>query len=280
MASIPPAPSFFVLLRNFNPYTEETLPQLKEAFGDYGDQVLEQFKRYYKANNSNNPVERLGEHYKNIDSELTGISDPGIVSGWIDFFKTESQKVRNNALSKIGSPQFLTREFPSQLNHLTSMENTYSNSVKPAVIDPNPKVPHLISTGMQLPGYITMNLIYAGQVLGELFNANIGIAADNSSKNTDPHQGNLVPDDKHPGRIAAAAAKFIQNALNFFGSAASYMAKNLGFNEYGVQNKNIGIPNPILTQTTTQGQQIQIDISNHPNTRDIANVERYKPTPV
>jgi len=280
MASIPPAPSFFVLLRNYNPYTETTLPQLREAFGDYGEQVLEQFKRYYKANNSNNPVERLGEHYKQIDSELAGISDPGIVSGWINFFKTESQKVRNNALSKIGSPQFLTREFPSQLNHITTMENIYSNSVKPAVIDPNPKVPHLISTGIQLPGYIMMNLIYAGQVLGELFNANIGIAADNSAKNTDPHQGNLVPDDKHPDRITAAAAKFTQNALNFFGAAASYMAKNLGFNEYGVQNKNIGIPNPILTQSTTENQRIQVDISNHPNTRDIAKVERYKPTPV
>lgn len=279
MAMIPPAASFFTLLRNYNPYTEVTMPQLKQAFGSYGDEVLQQFKKYYKAKNSNKPVEKLGQFYKELDGQLASISDAGIVSGWINYFKTESQRVKDEAIKRIGSPQFLNRSFPSALNNLTSMDNIYTNAVKPAVIDPNPKIPHLVSTGMDLPGYIMVNLIYAGQVLGEAFNANIGIGADVAAKNTDPHQGNLVPDDKHPDRITGAAPKFIKNALSFFGAAQNFMSKNLGFNKYGVQNKNISSPNYKLDNKVSENQQIKIQGTGNPNTKDVASINKYKPRP-
>jgi hypothetical protein len=67
---IPASPSFFNLLRNYNPITKITTPQLKQAFSGYGDQVLSQFERYYKAVNSNNPIEQLGNFYAQIDKEL------------------------------------------------------------------------------------------------------------------------------------------------------------------------------------------------------------------
>lgn len=279
MGMLPPTPAFGTLLRKYNPITENTIPQLKEAFGQYGDEVLDQFKRYYRAKHSTNPVERLGEFYRALDGELASISDTGIISGWINFFKTESLKVRESAIKKLGSPQFLNRNFPPPLNHLTTMDNIYSNNVKPAVIDPKPKVPHIISTGMDLPGYITVNLIYAGQVLGEIFNSNIAAAADVSSKNTDPHLGNLVPDQLHPERIAAAAAKFIENAVGFFGAAANFMSKNLGFNKYGVQNKNMSSINAKLNATETENQQIKIQSTTLANTRDTVSLRRFRPSP-
>ncbi len=276
---IPPSASFFTMLKNYNPITEYTMPQLREAFGDFGDEVLDQFKDYYKAKNARNPVEKLGEFYQKLDKQLASISDPGIVSGWISYFKTESQKVRDSAIKKIGSPQFLNRSFPPALNNLTSMDNIYTNNVRPAIIDPNPKVPHMVSTGMDLPGYIMVNLVYAGQVLGEAFNSNVAIAADVAAKNTDPHQGNLAPDEKHPERITAAAPKFIQNALSFFGSAQSFMSKNLGFNKYGIQNKNISSVNYKLNEKTSQNQDIKVMGTGNPYTRDTASLKRFKPQP-
>lgn len=279
MAMIPPSASFFTMLKNYNPITEYTMPQLKEVFGEFGDEVLEQFKRYYKAKNARNPVDKLGEFYKSLDGQLASISDPGIVSGWISYFKTESQKVRDSAIKKIGTPQFLNRSFPSALNNLTTLDNIYTNNVRPAIIDPNPKVPHMVSTGMDLPGYIMVNLVHAGHILGEAYNSNAAIAADVASKNTDPHQGNLVPDEKHPDRITAAAPKFIKNALSFFGAAQNFMAKNLGFNKYGVQNKNISSVNYKLNEKTSQDQNIKIMGTGNPYTRDTASLNRFIPPP-
>lgn len=279
MGMIPPAPSFFNLVRNYNPYTEYTMPQLREIFGEYGDEVLDQFKRYYKAKNSNNPVQKLGEFFASLDGELAGISDAGIVSGWINFFKSQSQNVKDRAISIVGSPRFLNRNFPPPLNQLVTAENIYSDNVRPAMIDPNPKIPHLISTGMDLPGYISNNLLYAGQVLGEIFNSNIAIVSSRTTKNDLPHQGNLVPDSKHPDRITAAATNFLKNAINYFGPAASFMAKNLGFNKYGVQNKNISSPNYNLNAKTAENQEIKVKATGVPDTKDVASLKRYKPAP-
>jgi len=278
MAMIPPTPEFMVLIREYNPIHKITKPDFEEVFGQYGEAVLNQFNRYFKAKNSRDPVDRLGTFYKEIDSELASINDVGIQSGWINFFKTESQRVRDNTIKKIGTPQFLNRSFPPKLNHVTSMENTYSNNVKPPVIDPKPKVPHLVSTGMDLPGYISVNLVYAGQVLGEIFNSNIAAIADTAVKNVDAHLGNLVPDQLHPQRIMAAATKFTENALGFFGGAAGFMAKNLGFNKYGIQNKNMSTVNYKIDSTHTEGQTIKSESTGQPYVRDVPKIEKYKPS--
>lgn len=275
---VPPTPAFQNLIRNYNPINEVTIPQMKEVFGEYGDEVLDQFKRYFKAKNAKNPVEKMGDFYKRLDRELASINDAGIVSGWINFFKTESQRVKDNAIKKIGSPQFLNRNFPPKLNHITTSENVYSNNVKPSVINPKPQVPHLISTGMDLPGYITNNLISAGQVLGEIFNSNIAAVMDSAAESTKAHLGNLVPDSKHPERIMGAAAKFTENALSFFESAANFMSKNLGFNKYGVQNKNMSAANYKLDSIQTEGQNIKTDAMGRPFTRDVASLKRFKPS--
>lgn len=279
MGMIPPTPAFQNLIKNYSPITEVTVPQLKEVFGEYGDEVLSQFKRYYKAKNSSNPLEKLGDFYKGLDSELASISDVGIVSGWINYFKTEPPRVKDNAIKKIGTPKFLTRSFPPKLNHVTTSENIYSSNTKPPVIDPNPKVPHQISTGMDLPGYIQNNLMNASQILGEIFNSNIAAVADIAAENVKAHMGNLVPDQLHPERIVAAAAKFTENALNYFGDAANFMSKNLGFNKYGVQNKNMSSVNYKLDSTETSQQKIKTDAFGRPVTKDVASLKRFKPQP-
>lgn len=271
---IPASSTFFSLLRNYNPISRYTNPQLRQAFLGYGDQVLSQFERYYKATNSNNPIEQLGNFYAQIDKELGSIGDPGIVSGWMAHFKSESQNVKNNAISKIGTPQFLGRSFPASANSLISPENIYTDSVRPNIPAPGGKVPHIISTGMQLPGYITSNLLLAGNVLGELFNSNIAPSLGKIGASDKSHQGNLVPDTKHIERISAAAPKFVQNILKSYGKASSYMAQCLGFNKFGVQNKNVSSPN-VRYNTLEGGKQvIPTAATGIVATKDVASFDR------
>jgi len=274
---IPPSPSFFNLIRNYNPYTEETIPQLKQAFGAYGDTILNQFKRYYTAKRSSNPVENLSTFFSQIDRELASISDPGIVSGWVTFFKTQSPNVRNRTISKLGSPQFLDRNFPPPANNLITGENVYTPNVFPNIPNPNLQVPHLIHTGVDLPGYIQTNLTLANHILTEVFNSNIAPALGKLAVNTVPHMGNLVADALHPDRIMAAAPKFLQNLLQTFGSAAGFLAKNLGFNRFSVENKNVSSPNYKLDEQVAEKQIIKMASTSLPDTKDVASLRRYKP---
>jgi hypothetical protein len=274
---IPASPSFNTLLRRYNPISEEITPQLKQAFGVFGDTVLSQFKRFYTANNSNNPVEQLGNFYASLDKELASITDPGIVSGWLKKYKTESQRVKNNTISKIGTPKFLGRNFSAYTNSLITPENIYSDNVQPNIPNPGAKIPHLVSTGMQLPGYITANLVTAGHVLGEIFNSNIAPALNKLGEPNKPHQGNLVPDSKHIERVTKAAPKFVQNILNSFGDAKNFMAQNLGFNKFSVQNKNVSSPNYKLNTLTSEKQVVRVLGTGLIDTRDVASTKQFKP---
>lgn len=273
---IPASPSFFNLLRNYNPITKATTPQLKEAFSVYGDQVLTQFERYYKAVNSNNPIEQLGNFYAQIDKELASINDPGIVSGWMTQFKTESQVIKNNVVSKVGTPQFLGRSFPSTANSLISPENIYTDNVRPNVLNSKGKVPHLISTGMQLPGYITSNLLLAANVTGELFNNNMSASLGKLGASDKSHQGNLVPDSKHIDRATAAAPKFVQNIIKTYGKAGNFMAQVLGFNKFGVQNKNVSSPNYKYNTLTSDNQVVRMASTGLIDTKDTASLKKFK----
>lgn len=276
---IPPSTSFFNLVRNFNPIREQTMPQIASAFGSYGQQVLEQFKKYFTAKNSSDPIEKLATFFANLDGELASISDPGIVSGWIEFFKSQGPNVRTKALSKLGSPQFLDKSFPPSANHLITAENIFSQNVIQQTIDAAMKIPNLISTGVQLPGYIQTNIVQASHALGEIFKSNITPALGKLAKNTDPHQGNLVPDSKHPERIGAAASKFVEGVINSFGSAASYMSQVLGFNDFSVQNKNVSSPNYKLNVLSSQQQQVRMNSLGSPEFKDTANLKRFKAKP-
>jgi len=274
---IPASSSFFTLLRNYNPITKFTSPQLRQAFFKYGEQVLSLFEKYYVAANSNDPVERLGNFYANLDKELSSINDPGIVSGWITHFKSESNRVKNNAIGKIGTPRFLGRSFSVNANSLISPENIYSDNVQPNIPNPKSKIPHLISTGMQLPGYITANLVTAGHVLGEIFNSNMTPCLNKLGKSDKSHQGNLVPDSKHVERITAAAPKFVQNILKSAGDAKNFMAQNLGFNKFSVQNTNVSSPNYKLNTLTSEKQVVRVAGTGLVDTKDTASLNRYKP---
>lgn len=275
--SIPPSTSFFNLIRNFNPIREKTMPQIVSAFGAYGEQVLLQFKRFFSAKNSSNPVENLASFFANLDKELANINDAGIVSGWISFFKSQSPKVRTATLKKLGSPQFLDKNFPSSANHIITAENIYSQNVIQQTIDAAAKIPNLVSTGIQLPGYIQSNIVQASHVLGEIFKSNIAPGLGKLAKNTDPHQGNLVPDSEHPKRIGAAAAKYVKNIIDSFGAAGGYMSQVLGFNDFSVQNKNVSAPNYKLNVLSSQQQQIRMNSLGTPITKDAASLNRFKP---
>ena len=276
---IPPAAAFFNLIRNYNPLTEVTMPALKQVFGGYGNTVLNQFKRYYKAKNAPNPVQALGDFFAQIDSELASIQDPGIVSGWVNFFKYQGPQVKNAAIKKLGSPKFLNRSFPSSINDKITPENIYSENVQPNVVTPDSPVPRMINAGMELPGYIVSNLAIAGKVLGDIFDSNIQIGLGKLGSPDQPHQGNLVADVKHLERIAGAATKFLDKAVKSFGAAANFAAQNLGFNKFGTGNKNVSSPNYRLTKSMTSQQQIQINSVGIPQTKDVNNINKLKPKP-
>ena len=276
---IPPASTFFNLIRNYNPLTEITMPALRQVFGSYGETVLNQFKRYYRAKNAPNPVEALGNFFAQNDNELASIQHPGIVSGWINFFKYQGPLVKNAAIKKTGTPKFLGRSFPSSINDKITPENIYSENVQTNFVTPDSPVPRMINTGMELPGYIISNLAIAGKVLGDIFDSNVQISLGKLGSPDQPHQGNLVPDVKHLERIAGAATKFLDKAVKSFGPAANFAAQNLGFNKFGTGNKNVSSPNYRLTKSMTAQQQVQINSVGIPQPKDVAGVSKFKPKP-
>jgi hypothetical protein len=275
---IPPSTAFFNLIRDFNPIREQTSPQITKAFGAYGNQVLLQFKRFFSAKNSDNPVENLASFFANLDKELASIDDKGIVAGWCTFFnKYQSPSVKTRTLSKLGTAQFLDKSFPSTSNHLISPQNIYSQNVAGQLPQQNSKIPNMISTGgMSLPGYIQTNLVQANHLLGEIFKGNMAPGLGKLAKSTDAHQGNLVPDAKHPERIGAAATKFVKGVVESYGKAANFMAQNLGFNGFSVQNTNVSSPNYKINTISSAGQTIRMNSFGVPETKDSASLERFK----
>jgi hypothetical protein len=275
--AIPSSPSFGTLIRTFNPYSDSTIQTLRSVFGSYGDTVLNQFKSYYVAKNAPTPVQAMGAFFRTLDGQLSSVEDPGIVSGWVKFFDSQGPLVRQELYKLLPSPSFLGKSFPTAANGLVRPENIYSTQVMPNVPNPNAAISALISTGMEVPGYIATNLAIASRALLDIYNSNISFSLDKFGSPDKPHMGNLVPDSKHIERIVAAAPTFVSKVISFFGDAANYMAKNLGFNQFGVDNKNISSPNYKLEAKKAEQQSVLVTSSGSVDTRDVSNVGRYKP---
>lgn len=275
--AIPSSPAFGTLIRTLNPYSEKAIETLTAVFGSYGDEVLEQFKKYYIAKNAPDPVKSLGAFFKSLDGQLANIQDPGIVRGWLKFFDSQGPKVRNELYKQLPSPSFLGKSFPSAANGLIKPDNIYSPQVMPNVPNPSAAVSAIISTGMELPGYITTNIALASKALNDIFNSNISFGLDKFGSPDKAHMGNLVPDSKHIERIVSAAPNFVQKIISSFGNAGNFMAKTLGFNQFGVDNKNISSPNYKLNAQKAEQQKVLVGSSGAVETRDVSNVSRYKP---
>jgi len=251
---IPPSPTFFLLLRNYNPINEVTSPQLKQAMQAYGDDVLNLFKEHYKAKNSNTPSKSLGSFFAKLDSKLKQIDDAGIIQGWRTHYDSQPSNVKSETLKLLPNPTFLGKSLPQ--GKVVSMGNILSGPVAHNVNIPGSQIPtNLIDVGTNLPSYITSNLTQASTIVGKLFNKNIVNVMDNISTSDKNHGGNLTPDTKHVERMGKVVTDFTKKLLDGVGDANTFLLKSMNYNPFGVQNSDISSPSLALEQDV-EGQKI------------------------
>lgn len=246
------SPTFYVLLRNYNPINESASPQFKEAFAGYGQDVLDLFKKHYKAKNSNKPVQALGAFFAELDGKLKNIKEVGIIQGWREYFNSQPQGVKGEFYKKVPNPVFLGKTLPS-LNTF-SQDNLFSGPVMPyANVEKSEAPINHISTGVNLPPYIKANLAQASNILGRLQNKNLASIMEQVSVSTKNHGANLVPDTKHIERMSKVITSCTKKVLDTVGDAKGFLLKAVNFNPFGVTNSDISAPQVILEQTV-EGQ--------------------------
>ena len=251
---IPPSPTFFLLLRNYNPITESISPQLKQAMQGYGEDVLNLFKEHFKAKNSNTPSKSLGTFFAKLDSKLKDIDDVGIVQGWRTYYESQPPNVKSETLKLLPKPIFLGKSLPQ--GKVVSMGNILTGPVTHNVNLPGAQIPtNLVDLGVNVPSYITSNLTQATTIVGKLFNKNIVSIMDNISVSTENHGGNLTPDSKHVERMGKVVTDFTKKLLDGAGDASTFLLKSMNFNPFGPQNSDISSPGLALEQNV-EGQKI------------------------
>jgi hypothetical protein len=248
------SPTFFVLLRNYNPINELVAPQLRDAYQNYGNDVLNLFKEHYKAKSSNTPVEALGAFFARLDGRLKNINDVGIVQGWREYFNSQPQTIKSETYKRLPNPAFLGKTFPK--GKVASMGNIMSGPVVPPVNTPGIKSPtNLIDPGVDLPSYVFNNINQAATIAGKLLNKNISSILTDLKDSTTAHGGNLIPDIKHAERMGKVVTKVLKEVVNTAGDASGFLLKTLKYNPFGVKNNDISAP-PIALEQTMEGQKV------------------------
>lgn len=253
---IPPSPTFFLLLRNYNPITEVVSPQLKQAMQGYGDEVLNLFKEHYKAKNSNTPTKSLGSFFAKLDSKLKVIKDPGIIQGWRTYYESQPSSVKTETLRLLPNPTFLGKVLPQ--GKVVSMGNIMTGPVTHNINLPGSEIPtNFIDLGVNVSSYITSNLSQASTIVGKLFNKNIVNVMDSISISTESHSSNLTPDSKHVERMGKVVTDFTKKLLEGVGDAGEFLLKSMNYNPFGTQNSDISSPGIALEQNV-EGQKVVI----------------------
>jgi hypothetical protein len=251
---IPPSPTFFLLLRNYNPITEVVSPQLKQAMQGYGEEVLNLFKEHYKAKNSNTPTKSLGAFFAKLDGKLKTIKEPGIIQGWRTYYESQPPNVKSETLKLLPNPTFLGKSLPQ--GKVVSVGNILSGPVTHNVNLPGSQIPtNLIDLGANVPSYITSNLTQASTIVGKLFNKNITSIMDSISKSDSNQGANLTPDTKHVERMGKVVTDFTKKMLDGMGDAATFLLQSMNYNPFGTQNSDISSPSLALEQKV-EGQTV------------------------
>lgn len=255
--------TFYILLRNYTPLNELASPQLKQIFAGYGANILDMFKKHYKAKNSNKPVVALGAFFSELDASLKSVTDLGIVQGWREYFNAQPQKIKAEFYKRTPSPVFLGKTLPS-LNTF-SQDNLYSGPVLPYANSEKTEAPiNHISTGVQLPPYLKASLAQASSILGRIQNKNLQSVMEQVSVSTKNHGSNLVADTKHIERMGKVITSCTKKVLDSVGDAKVFLLKAINFNPFGATNSDISAPQVVLEQTI-EGQRTLIG----PNGLDI-----------
>lgn len=231
---------FSSLLKNINPISNNISPDLLNVFG-LGDNISQIFLGFSQAKNSQNPVEDLINFFTGLDSQLEGITDPGIVQGWMQKFASMPQNIIDGVLSKIPEPTFLNRSFSDSIGEVARVQNYRDDSVLPQV-NASGAAQDILDAGMKLPAYIEENLNEIGQITKQLLNKNLSGIVGQIPDPSDlvAHAANLVPDSLHLDRFAGIANDYLAKATEVFGGASNFVQQIL--NETPLGSTSIGAP--------------------------------------
>jgi hypothetical protein len=248
--------TFYTMLRNYSPLNEISSPQLKQYFSNYGQNVLNLFKKHYRAKYSNNPTLSLGIFFSELDNSLKDIKDIGIVQGWREYFNSQPQSVKSEFYKRTPKPVFLGKNLPS-LNTF-SQDNLFTGPVLPYINSKNVEAPiNHINTGVPLPPYLKADLAQACSLLGRLQNKNLQSVMEQVSTNTKNHGSNLVSDTKHIERMGKVISNCTKKVLDTVGDAREFLLKAINFNPFGVSNYDIS-SSPVILEQVVEGQKTVI----------------------
>jgi hypothetical protein len=253
-----PSSSFYIMLRNYNPITEITSPQLRQIFSSYDSTTLSTFKDHWNALHSNDPVKNLGYFFAKLDSTLSQISDPGIVQGWRSEYNKQPDSVKSQFLTLKPKPTFLGKSFAR--GGIVDQRNIASGPVIPFLnLQEDSQLPiNYVNTSIELPTSLQSNLAALSTILGKLVNKNISSIQSTTSTSDKAHGSNLVPDSKFVERMGQVVAPFMEKVFAAAGDAGSFLLKTINFNPFGIQNADISAPN-LAFQQSVEGQSLAVN---------------------
>ena len=229
------ASQFNTLLKNVNSITDIISPQLRSAFS-FGDDVLDTFTNFFKAKNSNQPLDEIVNFFTELDSKLEQFTDPGMIKGWMQQFAAMPQNVIEGVLSKLGGEgKFLNRSFSDSIGEITRVQNYRDDSVVPS-LNISGAVTDIIDTGMKIPAYIEESLNQIGQITQQLANKNISGIVEDVATSVVSHGANLVSDALHLDRFGGIISDYLSQATNTFSSASNFVQQVISYSPFAGTN--------------------------------------------
>lgn len=229
------ASQFNTLLKNLNTITDVISPQLRSAF-NYADDVLNTFVDFFKAKNSEDPLENIINFFVDLDGKLESFDDPGMVKGWMQQFAALPQNIIDEVLSRIGGEtKFLLRNFSDSIAEVTRPQNFRDDSTLPPVNLPG-ALQDVIDTGMKIPAYIEENLSELGQLTKQLINKNLSGVVEEVATSAISHGANLVADALHLNRFTGIITDYMSQATEVFTGASNFVRQVIGYSPFAGSN--------------------------------------------
>jgi hypothetical protein len=229
------ASQFNTLLKNLNTITDVISPQLRSAF-NYADDVLDTFVDFFRAKNSDQPLENIVNFFVELDNRLETIDDPGIVKGWMQQFAALPQNIIDEVIGRLGGEaKFLLRNFSDSIAEITRPQNYRDDSTLPPVNIPD-TLQDVIDTGMKIPAYLEQNLNELGQITKQLINKNLSGVVGEVATSAISHGANLVADALHLNRFTGIITDYMSSATETFLGASNFVRQVINYSPFAGSN--------------------------------------------
>lgn len=229
------ASQFNTLLKNLNSITNVISPQLRSAF-NYADDVLDTFIDFFKAKNSEQPLENIVNFFVELDDKLETFDDPGVVKGWMQQFAALPQNIIDEVIGRLGGEaKFLLRNFSDSIAEVTRPQNFRDDSTLPPVNLPG-ALQDIIDTGMKIPAYIEENLTEIGQITKQFANKNLSGVVGEVATSAISHGANLVADTLHLNRFTGIVTDYLSQATDVFTGASNFVRQVINYSPFSGTN--------------------------------------------